>query len=95
MPNTWIEKLQASNGRLYKEKVIASAYTAHMLGNTDASTFLRCVQYALDPFATCGIKKVPITVGRTEQKNDWNHKAFWHENWKKSNLQRSKIGLKK
>ena len=72
MPAHWIDKLNADNGRLHKEGVIGKAVTAFKLGDTNAEVFLRCASLAYNKYITFNIRRVPETMGITNQPNDWD-----------------------
>jgi DNA ligase-1 len=71
MPASWIHKLNESNSRIHKEKVIEQALAARKLGDKSAEWFLFGAFAAYSPFLTYNIKKVPITEGLTNRENPW------------------------
>lgn len=60
MPTQWIDKLNESNSRIHKEKVIEQALIAHNLGSKEAGIFLLCAKKAYDPFKTYNTTQVPL-----------------------------------
>jgi DNA ligase-1 len=71
MPASWIHKMNESNSRLHKERVIEQALAARTLGDKSAEWFLFGAFAAYSPFLTYNIKKVPVTEGLTDRENPW------------------------
>jgi len=72
MPANWIQKMNESNSRKHKEKVIEQACSSKKLGDLTANNFLVGAWYAYNPFLTYNIKQIPETLGYTNKPNPWN-----------------------
>ena len=71
MSASWINKLNESDSRLYKEDIIKQALEAAILGNDISAQFLRGLRFCYNPFITFGIKRIPETVGIINAENPW------------------------
>lgn len=70
MSKTWIDKLNADNGRLHKEEVLKQALAMAKLGNEISKKFLFYIRACYNPYVTFGVKNIPSTVGITGAAND-------------------------
>jgi DNA ligase 1 len=71
MSASWINKLNESDSRLYKEDVIRQALEASVLGSTNAINFLTLTKACYNPYATYGVKQIPNTEGIADAENPW------------------------
>ena len=71
MSASWINKLNESDSRLYKEDILKQALEASVLGSTNAINFLTLTKVTYNPYITFGVRKVPDTVGITDAENPW------------------------
>jgi DNA ligase-1 len=71
----WINDLESSDSRIYKENVIEKALMAAKLGSSSAQCFLYNCYLAYNPFFTFNVKKVPETKDLIDKENPWV--AFW------------------
>lgn len=72
MPHTWINKLNESNAKTHKEKIITQALVASNIGATDAKQFLQCAWYAYNPFITFNVRQIPTTTDCVNRSNPYN-----------------------
>jgi len=70
MPHNWIHKLNESNSKLHKLDVIAQALESANLGAEDAREFISCARHAYNSFEVFNVKKIPTTIGITNEAND-------------------------
>ena len=71
MSASWINKLNESESRLYKEDVIRQALEASVLGSTNAINFLTLTKVCYNPYVTFGVRQIPNTEGITGAENPW------------------------
>jgi len=71
MSASWINKLNESDSRLYKEDVIRQALEASVLGSTNAVNFLTLTKVCYNPYVTFGVRQIPSTEGITGAENPW------------------------
>jgi DNA ligase-1 len=71
MSASWINKLNESDSRLYKEDVIKQALEASVLGSTNSQVFLGFLKACYNPYVTFGVKQIPDSVGITGAENPW------------------------
>jgi len=71
MSASWINKLNESDSRLYKEDVIQQALEASVLGSTNAVNFLTLTKVCYNPYVTFGVRQIPSTEGITGAENPW------------------------
>jgi DNA ligase-1 len=71
MSASWINKLNESESRLYKEDVIRQALEASVLGSTNAINFLKYAKACYNPYVTFGIRQVPESSGLEHRANNW------------------------
>jgi DNA ligase-1 len=71
MSASWINKLNESDSRLYKEDIVKQALEASVLGSTNAINFLSFTKACYNPYVTFGVKQIPDTVGIVDAENPW------------------------
>jgi len=71
MSASWINKLNESDSRLYKEDIIRQALEASALGSTNAINFLTLTKVCYNPYVTFGVRQIPSTEGITGAENPW------------------------
>lgn len=75
MAADWIQDLESSDSRIYKEQVIEKALMSARLGSANAQCFLYNCFLALNPYFVYGVKQVPESAGLTDRPNPWV--KFW------------------
>jgi len=71
MSASWINKLNESDSRLYKEDVLRQALEASVLGSTNAINFLKFTKFCYNPYITFGIRQAPESSGLEHCPNPW------------------------
>lgn len=72
MISQFINKLNESDSRLHKEKVLKQALELANLGSKDAQIFLGLTKACYNPYNTWGVKQVPETQNITGAENPWS-----------------------
>lgn len=71
MSASWVNKLNASDSRIYKEDVLKQALEAATLGNTNSQIFLSLLKACYNPYVVFGVKQIPDSVDITDAENPW------------------------
>lgn len=67
----WIVRLNESDSRLHKEKVLSEALSLATLGDYESKVFLSLVKATYDPFITFGVKQIQNTENLVDCENPW------------------------